>query len=156
MRQAAGSGKCDCWLFRLFLIALASQLESYIETTGHQLAEAMTVSFSTVLGPRLREEPYKTTGEQGVHSTIQEMIAKGTRDEQEMEKHVGSWGSSWLLKAAAGDKPGAGMGGKAAHLEQMQKIMQAANGGTVDLSGAGGEASTEQEDLELARRNEDL
>jgi hypothetical protein len=89
--------------------------------TGNQLAEAMGVSFSDV-GRRLQKMPFKLTGEQGVRSTIKEMIEKESKSVKDVEQHVGSWGSSWLLKAAADDKQGqmpAGM-----DPEKMKQLMQ--------------------------------
>lgn len=81
------------------------QLEQYIEMTGNQLADAMGVSF-TDLGKRLQKMPFKMTGEQGIQTTIRNLIEKNTKEASEIEKEIGSWGSSWLLKASADDKQG--------------------------------------------------
>ncbi len=66
----------------------------------------MSVSFSRDVAKRLLQMPFRLTGEQGVQSTIAEMIRLRTRDAKEIEKHLGTWGSSWLLKASADDKQG--------------------------------------------------
>ena len=100
------------------------QLEQYIEATGYQLAEAMGVSFSRDVAKRLLQMPFRMTGEQGVRSTIAEMIRLRSRDSKEIEKHVGTWASAWLLKASADDKQGQMPPPGANMMEDLQKTLQ--------------------------------
>lgn len=60
-------------------------LEHYIEMTGLQLAEAMGISFTQDLGPRLKRFPYKMTGENGVRDTIKKMLDTKSKDAKEIE-----------------------------------------------------------------------
>ena len=76
-----------------------------MEATGNQLAEAMGVSFTGELGPRLRRPPFRQVGEKGVAETIAAMLAKNSKKAEDVSASLGAWGSSWLLKAAADDKP---------------------------------------------------
>lgn len=50
--------------------AVQEALEMYLESTGNQLAEAMGVSFSGEMGPRLSQQPYKMQGEEGVRKMV--------------------------------------------------------------------------------------
>lgn len=69
------SGKRD--VKRGFCERVQEAFENYIEGTGNQLAEAMGVSFSGQLGPRLFSQPYKAQGEQGVRTWLTKAIASG-------------------------------------------------------------------------------
>jgi hypothetical protein len=89
----------------------------------------MSVSFTRDVAKRLLAMPFRLTGEQGIQSTIDEMIRLKTRDVKEIEKHLGTWGSSWLLKASADDKqgqmpPGMAAPGSVPSTEELQQRIQ--------------------------------
>ena len=82
------------------------------QSMGTQLSEAMGISFSQELGPRLSQFPFKATAQAGLRKTIQFCFDNKTRDAGRIQQSIGEWGSGWILKASTNDKGGAGFGGQ--------------------------------------------
>ncbi len=146
--------------------AVQEALETYLESTGNQLAEAMGVSFSGELGPRLSQQPYKMQGEEGVrkmvtmqrhslllslshiqcvccacaYTQVLEALSKNEYDASHISQGLSTWASGWLLHATANDQQPRGGGGLPPNFDVEALKRQMQDGKAPAAAGAEGEA----------------